>query len=369
MERLKRGIKRKVSYFSNENVPIEDKNFYLTVLYAIPATLAMTVVFFCSKMDIRMVYLSLFLLLFMFLILYIAYRYGEYQLYTVVFCVMINCFVYPIFYFLTGDIFNGMPLYFASSIIMTFFLLKGRLMFGLVSTEIVWYAFIIFFSYIYRERLEAYHKILEYGNEIAISFLLASFIPIFIIRYQTSIYHRIKENTTEASRVINSAKISKSRFLANMTHEIRTPMNAIVGMNELILKEGLNPAAMEQAETIKEASAQLLTIINNILVYSKLDSNKMELLQTKYSFRELMMGIIHTVSMEYAAEETEFQVFIDRNIPVYLYGDDIRIRQVFMYLLFSSMHQLPHGRMSLSVTGEKNPADHTVKLKCRVAET
>ena len=61
-----------------------------------------------------------------------------------------------------------------------------------------------------------------------------------------------------------------------MTHEIRNPMNAIVGMNELILKENLTPGAREQAEVIKDASTQLLRIVNNILIYSKLDSNKWE---------------------------------------------------------------------------------------------
>ena len=367
--KLKRRFTKIISYFLNENVQMENKNFYLTALYAIIATLVMTFIFIYAGVGTCVVCLMLVLTVLILCITFVAWRNGEYKLYTFVFCIVINLLVYPIFYFLTGDIYNGVPMYFASGIILSFFLLEGKRLVAVISLVMAWDTFIIFYSYVYRDKLQVYRDQVDLGSGISFSFLLASFVAIFIIWYQSVIIEKIAQKAMLSDNVINSAETSKSRFLANMTHEIRTPINAIVGMNELILKEDLSPAAREQAETIKAASAQLLTIINNILVYSKLDSKKMELLQTKYSFKKLISEIIHAVSVEYAAEETEFQVFIDRDIPSCLYGDDIRIKQVFMYLLFSSMHQLPHGRMSMEVKGEKNESEHTVKLICRIAET
>ncbi len=369
MNLLHKEIEKKISYFLNEGIPLENKNFDLAMFYCIPATLVMAVIFFVYRLDKRIAFFSLMLALFMLVMTFVAEYNKEYKLYTAVFCLVVNFVVYPVFFILTGNIHHGVPLYMAAGIILSFFLLAGKLMLIIVALEIVFDSMLVIYAYFYRDYIEIYKDQIHIGEGIAVSFVIASFVPIFIIVYQTIIFKKISSKASQSNYVISNAEVSKSRFLANMTHEIRTPMNAIVGMNELILKEELSPAAREQAETIKEASSQLLTIINNILVYSKLDSNKMELLQTQYSFKKLISEIIHTVSVEYAAEETEFEVFIDRNIPRGLYGDDIRIKQVFMYLLFSSVHQLPHGRMSLDVSSEKNPADHTVKLKCRVAET
>jgi CheY-like chemotaxis protein/HPt (histidine-containing phosphotransfer) domain-containing protein len=146
-------------------------------------------------------------------------------------------------------------------------------------------------------------------------------------------------------------------------------MNAIIGMNELILHEDLDPESRELAENIKISSNQLLKIINNILEFSKLDSNKMELYPTKYDFRTLINEVIDAVSNEYAAESTEFFAKIDANIPRILFGDNIRIKQIFMYLLFSTVHKLPHSRISMNVSGEVDNNTNTVLLSCTIAES
>ncbi|MBP5383688.1 MAG: response regulator [Lachnospiraceae bacterium] len=362
-------IKRKIAYFNDENVSIEMKNFHLTEIYAVLATAIMAVVFLFAGLDPIVGFLALILLAFLITAGTLVYLKHEYKLYTIMYCVLFNFICYPMFYFLTGDIYNGAPLYFAMGIILTFFLTRGKVLFTMVITEILWYGYLIGFTYRYRDDLTVYRSFNNAGEGIAACFVLASVMPIFIIFYQTIIYKKTHEKLALSNRSLSTAGLGKSRFLANMTHEIRTPMNAIMGMIEMILKEDLSEEAREQAETIKTASSELLSIINNVLVYSKLNSKKMELLQTRYDFRALIDEVIHTVVMEYAPEETEFQVYVDHSIPQYLYGDDIRIKQIFRYLFFSSVHQLTHGRITLEIHARRQEPDHTVTIEGKISES
>ena len=366
---IRQVIKRKIAFFNDENIPIEMKNFYLTEIYAILATAIMAVVFLLSGLQPVISVLTLVLVALIIGGGYMTTIRGEYKLYTIIYCLLF-CFVcYPIFYFLTGDIYNGAPLYLAMGVILTFFLTSGRTLVFMVSFELLWDAFLIVFTYQNRELLTPYRTFENLGQGIAACFVLASVMPVFIIYYQTVIYKKTHAKLIRANRSLSSAGLGKSRFLANMTHEIRTPMNAIVGMIDVILKEDLSNEAREYAETIRDASAELLSIVNNILVYSKLDSNKMELIKSRYDFRALIDEVVHSVVMEYANSKADFTAYVDSTIPQFLYGDDIRIKQVFRYLLFSSLHQLPHGKITLEINGLRDEEEHTVTLQCKILES
>ncbi len=369
MNFLKQVFRRKIAYFNDENISNEMKSFHLTEAYAVLATAIMGTVFLIAGLHPSVSFLAFMLLFFVICAGYMVYIKREYKRYTILYCVIFNFLCYPMFYFLTGDIYNGAPLYLAMGVILTFFLTTGKTLIIMVITELIWYAFLLYFSYVYRDMLSVYRSFQVAGQGIAACFLLASVMPIFVIYYQTIIYKKTHEKLLLANRSLSSAGIGKSRFLANMSHEIRTPMNAIMGMIEVILKEDLSEEAREQAETIKTASSELLSIINNVLVYSKLNSNKMDLLETRYDFRELIDEVIHTVIHEYAGDGTEFLAYVDKRIPHFLYGDDIRIKQIFRYLLFSSLHQLSHGRISLEINCVENESDHTVTLRGKISET
>ncbi|MBO4902619.1 MAG: response regulator [Lachnospiraceae bacterium] len=366
---LKKTLQRKIEYFNDENIPIEVKNFLLTHIYAVLATAIMGFVFLIAGLNPMIPTLAFCLTILLICAGYMVNLRQEYKLYTILYLLVFNFICYPLFYFLTGDIYNGAPLYFAMGVILTFFLTKGKTLLFMVITELAWYGYLLFYTYTYRADLAPYRSFLNAGEGIAACFVLASVMPVFIIYYQTIIFKKLHEKLLLANRSLNSAGRGKSRFLANLTHEIRTPMNAIIGMTEVILKEDLSNEAREQAETIKTASTELLSIINNILVYSKLNSNKMELLQTRYDFRKLIDDVIQSVVMEYGLNETDFQAYVDASIPHFLYGDDIRIKQVFRYLLFSSLHQLPYGRISLEINATRHDSEHTITLQCRIAET
>ena len=362
-------FKNFISFLRNDDVTIDAKSLYLVIMYCILVNIGYTIAFVINGVNRSCIYLSVGAIVFFGLITYLLNRFDEIYLFKYVVVISTNFIIFPLLFYMTGTIINGAVLFFVIGIVFTFFLIKERVVYVLFGLEILWYCTVMILPMFNIERYNVYNDSLPTKVGLFAGFLAAAFAPIFIIIYQTVNYERTKKQLSESSHIIESARFNKSRFLANVTHEIRTPMNAIIGMNELILREDLDPESRELAENIRTSSNQLLKIINNILEFSKLDSNKMELYPTRYDFKTLINDIIDAVSNEYASENTDFYAKVDPNIPKTLFGDNIRIKQVFMYLLFSTVHKLPHSRMSMEVSGEIDINTNTVMLSCTIAES
>ena len=363
-------IKNFIGFLRSDEVTIDAKGLYLVIIYGIIINLCYAVGFIITPVDSpALLFIAIGAIVFFLLILHLVNRYDEIGFFKYVVVIAVNFIMFPVNFFLTGNLINGSLLFMPLGIVFTFFLIKEKWSLLIFAFEIVWYSFILTLPMYDFEKFSQYGQVIPRRLSTPIGFISAAFAPIFIFIYQTVNYERTKQKLNESRHIIETARYNKSRFLANVTHEIRTPMNAIIGMNELILREELDPESRELAENIKTSSNQLLKIINNVLEFSKLDSNRMELYPTKYDFRTLMTDIIEAVSNEYASENTEFYAKIDPNIPRTLFGDNIRIKQIFMYLLFSTVHMLPHSRMSMDVKGEVDINTNTVLLSCTIAES
>ena len=368
MNKLISRFKNFINYFRDDFVPIANKNLYIVLIYAIVACIAMVITFLCVHVPIASVLFISSAMVMLIIICYLSIRFENVKLFKYFISIFLNMFLLPSIFYLSFDVFNGTALFFPVGIIFTFFLIQERSVYLVFAVELIWYGYIVLFPAFNYEKLSAVRPETAV-NGIAMDFFVAAIGPIFILIYQSVIANRTKKSLYDSQKMIEEARQNKSRFLANMTHEIRTPMNAIFGMNELILREELNPEAREFAENIKDSSNQLLKTINNILEYSKLDSGKMELIPQKYDFAEMITEIINSVSNEYASEDSEFSAKIDPQIPRLLFGDNIRIKQVFMYLLFSSINLIPHSRISFEVKGDVDINTNSVLLSCTISES
>ena len=362
-------IRNFIEFLRSDDVSMEAKGLYLIIIYSVLVNIGYFISFTLSPVSPACLYISIGILVFFGCVTYLLGRFDETDLFKYIVVLVINLLIFPLLFYLTGNLLNGALLFMPLGMIFTFFLIRERWVYLIFAVEILWYCLVLTLPVFDFDKFEPYIGNMPHNIGIPISFIAAASAPIFIIIFQTVNYDRTKRQLNESRHIIETARFNKSRFLANVTHEIRTPMNAIIGMNELILREDLNPEAMELAENIKESSNQLLKIINNVLEFSKLDSNRMELYPVKYDFRSLMTDIINAVSNEYAAENTEFIARIDPNIPRLLFGDSIRIKQIFMYLLFSTVHSLPHSRMLMEVSGEVDHGTNTVMLSCTISES
>lgn len=180
---------------------------------------------------------------------------------------------------------------------------------------------------------------------------------------------REKENAESASK-------AKSIFLANMSHEIRTPINGILGMDSMLLKECKDESLRDYALNIQSAGQTLLSLINDILDISKIESGKMEILPVTYSVFTVLNDCYNMVAIRAHDKNLELVMDISPDIPRSLFGDEVRIRQVVNNLLSNAVKYTNEGSITLSVRSEKLSVDpiqggnsKQVKLFIQVKDT
>jgi signal transduction histidine kinase/CheY-like chemotaxis protein len=200
---------------------------------------------------------------------------------------------------------------------------------------------------------------------ITICFIvLGILIYLFLFRQLDSQNHRLLEMKKQAV----AASEAKSNFLANTSHEIRTPMNAIIGMSELALREELPDKVRGYITNIKHAGANLLSIINDILDISKIESGKMVIEPVEYLFASLINDCINIILMRLGEKHIRFITNIDSAIPARMIGDVARIRQALLNILSNAVKYTHEGYFSFSAA-VGHPADGKVVLTFTVADT
>jgi two-component system, sensor histidine kinase and response regulator len=182
-----------------------------------------------------------------------------------------------------------------------------------------------------------------------------------------ALYHNVSE-IVQARRQAEEADRSKSEFLANMSHEIRTPINGIMGMLELALDTPLTTEQRDYLETSKMSAEALLTLINDILDFAKIESGYLALDEIEFDLRSTVEGVVSTLAPRVDQKGLEIICLIPPEIPNYLRGDPGRLRQVLMNLSGNSIKFTHQGEIVIRVALEKETEEKAI-LKFGVSDT
>lgn len=156
---------------------------------------------------------------------------------------------------------------------------------------------------------------------------------------------RLESEKDIAEKVIET----KMQFLANMSHEIRTPMNAIRGMSQLLVNSSLDSVQMGYVKDIQSSSDTMLSIINEILDFSKLESGKIELVERNYDFVEFLDQIQSMSRHIITGKSLDFNFEIQSKMPKYIYGDEIRLKQILWNVIGNAAKYTEQGYVSIKL--------------------
>ncbi len=163
---------------------------------------------------------------------------------------------------------------------------------------------------------------------------------------------KTQQELTAAMETAELANRAKSQFLSNMSHEIRTPMNAILGMADLLSTEALSDKQMRLVRDINISSASLLEIINDLLDLSKIEADKFDLAPVDYNLK-IMLENLYSMFLFSAGKKGIRIVFEpDEDLPEFVFGDDVRVRQILINIINNAIKYTERGQVRLSAKHE-----------------
>lgn len=202
-----------------------------------------------------------------------------------------------------------------------------------------------------------------------ISIVLVGIVGFSMTWLQNYLYRGENKRAKEAAKKAEDLSRAQNRFFSSMSHEIRTPLNAILGLNELILRDtSASDEIIKESVGIEGSGKMLLTLIDDILDFSKVESGNMDIVPVSYNVGDMFSEIVNMFWVRANDKGLRFNVIIDPKVPSALYGDEVRIKQIMVNLINNAIKYTSVGSVDLRVECEFKD-EKNVELTISVSDT
>ncbi len=288
---------------------------------------------------------------------------------SLVFCYIVNLIVIPLFYIYAGGMYGGLEFLFICGLVDAVFLLKGAVLYLSLAVYFIWYAVIIIYCGYHSGIIRNVPEGITAVFSMAMCIIFSTLICLVIMDYERYLLRAKRENVEQSVKQSIMSAETKSRFLSNVSHELRTPMNAIIGMSGIIQNSDSGGELTEEISIITHNARDLLSTINSILDYSRLESKKLELSFDQFELDQMLREIVSEASI--GAEEKGIDLFIDidPDSPNVLYGDHIQIGMILQDLIHDAIDSVTDGRVHFRIRGEFSKDKSKARFVAEISDT
>ena len=245
----------------------------------------------------------------------------------------------------------GTTIWFAAGVLYVVIMIEGWLRYLILIMEAIMAASVHQYYYDLSPAKGSYSLADYYIAYCAV--LTVSVMIIIMVGYEIKLLKEVNRKAQEQRKEIEELNRAQNRFFSSMSHEIRTPINTIIGLNEMILREDVSDEVVEDAKNIQSASKMLLSLINDILDMSKIESGKMDIVRAPYDVGKMLSELVNMIWMRAEQKGLKFSIDVDPNLPAQLFSDEIRIKQILINLLNNAVKYTQEGEVSLSINCRK----------------
>ena len=347
-------MKKTRRFLTRQDTPIYERSFVVTSLLA---TIVLSLIFIwdiiIGESFLKLLSLGVTIVV-LWLTIGLCLRFKKVEIGGIILSAGVVFFVLPIEFFTGGGVYGCTPIWFAYAFLFVSLNIKGKLRFVFIG--LLAGVAIACYSIAY------YHPKLLTTHTAGVAYLdsIASLIGVGVMLWLTmaflmKIFIYERNRAEKQAEEINEMNRAQSHFFSSMSHEIRTPINTIIGLNEMILREDVSQEVAEDAANIQSAGRMLLSLVNDILDMSKIESGRMDLTPVAYHTGDMLSEIVNMLWKRAKDKGLELKVDVAPDLPGELKGDEVRIKQILINVLNNSIKYTREGTVSLSIQCEKRP--------------